>query len=130
MTASQFLCGEFPDGKDQTFESLQPAGMTPLAEAPEGQCRPHARDCVHVDTNRCALVRSCHDSHHESIVFSLCDTEEITDAAPKPVGALGHTDAEQVRQHFVALQGNVGGANRWDARVDNTKVDVDESEWD
>lgn len=52
------------------------------------------------------------------------------DAAPKPVGALGHTSEAEVREHFIALQGNVGGANRWDAKQDNTRVDVDESEWD
>ena len=52
------------------------------------------------------------------------------DAAPKPVGALGHTSEAEVRDHFLSLQANVGAGNRWDARVDSSRVDVDESEWD
>lgn len=71
-----------------------------------------------------------------------CCSEELTerqlryaaklaaDAAPKPVGALGHTSAEEVKQHFLALQGHVAGGSRFDARQDNSRVDVDESEWD
>jgi hypothetical protein len=52
------------------------------------------------------------------------------DAAPKVKGVLGHSSNEEVRQHFVALSSCVGGANRWDAKQDNSAIDVDEDEWD
>lgn len=101
MTVAEFLAGTFADGKDQTLSSLQPAGMTPLSSAPEEEI-----------TERQAKYQS----------------KLAADAAPKPVGALGHTDAAQVREHFIALQGNVGGANRWDAKVDNSREDVGQAQ--
>jgi len=102
-SAAQFFAGEFPKGKEPTLESLQPADMTKLSEAPEEEL-----------TER----QQRYNAHLAK------------QAAPKPVGALGHTSEEEVRQHFLALQNCVGGANRWDAKIDNSKVDVDESEWD
>lgn len=102
-SAAQFFSGEFPKGKEPTLESLQPKDMTKLSEAPEEEL-----------TER----QQRYNAHLAK------------QAAPKPVGALGHTSEEEVRQHFLALQNCVGGANRWDAKIDNSKVDVDESEWD
>lgn len=103
MSAADFLSGRFADGKAAPLVSLHPSGMTALSAAPEEEL-----------TERQIKYAS----------------KLAADSAPKAVGALGHTSAEEVRDHFVRLAGNVGGANRWDAKVDNSRVDVDEDEWD
>ena len=103
MSAEDFLSGKYADGKDQTLTSLRPQGMEPLSEAPEEEMT------------------------EKQLKYAA---KLAADSAPKAVGALGHTSAEEVKQHFLGLQANVAGGSRFDARVDNSRVDVDESEWD
>jgi len=105
LDVEDFIAGKLDgaDGVAPTLVSLQPPDMQPLSSAPEEEA-----------TDR--------EKRYASKLAA--------EAAPKPVGVLGHTSNEEVREHFRSLVGNVGGANRWDAKQDNSRVDVDDSEWD
>jgi len=103
MSADEFFAGVT---KEPTKISLKPADMTELSKAPQEEL-----------TDR-----------QKKYQQRLIDEEQKA-KAPKVRGATGHTNAQEVREHFTKVATTLPTRNRWDAPQDNSQVDVDEGEW-
>lgn len=101
FTIDEYFTDSIKNGKKPELVSLQPMNMIPLSSAPPEEMTDRQK------------------RYSEQISRS---------AVPEAKGVLGTQD--QVSSHFRALASTASGANRWDAKVDNSQVDVDESEWD
>jgi len=93
------------DGENGVWEmiDLRPSDMTPLSEAPAEEK---------------TELQKRYDAH-------LASKEAV-----KPKSFMGHTDAEQVKDHFRQVAQVMPTRNRWDAQPDTSKEDVAEDEWD
>jgi len=100
MTAAEWIAG---GDKEPEFISLQPAGMVELSKAPKEEMTERQK------------------RYQEHL---------LAQQKAKPKGILGHESASEVRDHFRGIAKALPGGNRWDAKVDDSKVDVDENEWE
>jgi hypothetical protein len=101
FTIDEYFTDSIKNGKKSELVSLQPKDMTPLSLAPPEEMTDRQK------------------RYSEQVSRA---------AAPQTKGVLG--TQEQVSSHFRALAATASSSNRWDAKVDNSQVDVDESEWD
>jgi len=99
QSLSAWLAGQ---EAEPDYANLCPPGMTPLSKAPK------------------------QDLTERQVRYQQ---QLAAKDAPKAKGILGHTSADEVRQHFRDISKELPSANRWDARADPNSKDVDDSEW-
>ncbi len=91
--------------KEQTFVTMQPAGMIELSKAPKEE-----------------LTEAQKKYQNNLEAMAKAKEQQIK-------GATGHTNSQQVQKYFSAVATTMPTKNRWDAAVDNSRTDVDDSEW-
>jgi len=103
FSADDFLSGRYANGNDKYVKiTLNKEGLKKLSEAPPEEMTEQQK------------------RYQEQLKARN---------APKAKGVLGHTSADEVKQHFKSIAQNYSGTNRFDNAQEARNDDVDEDEW-